>query len=124
MLELTLPVAKVRARINGSLPSTPRALKVFEVAASLVRAKHTICDMGLANGALCTDKAVDVLCIVMPKMFTSQYNPLMSLESKEVIHFSRNVDWKRANGLSPWAVESAKLFVEACIRTCAGIDLA
>lgn len=124
MIELTLPVAKIRASINGSLPTTPRALRVFEDAASLVRAKYTICDMGLCNGALCTDKAVDVLCKVMPKMFEERYNPLMSLESKEVIHFSRNIDWKLARGMSPWAVESAKLFIEACVRTCAGIDLA
>lgn len=121
---LTIPDAKVRAMINGKYISTPRALAVFEQAAKLIICKYTLVDSGLSKGTLVTEKAVEALYKAIPSLLHNDEVPLEFVEKSEVIAFYKTADWKKARHLPVWCSESARLFMDCCIRTCSGIDLA
>ncbi len=114
-----LPVVRLAAIINNGSVRTPKAKSVFEAAARLCAAKYSMCDMGIANGTLNTLKASEAF------MNATQIEAGMEhIDKEHVRELYRTIDWKKVNKDFPvWAVGSARAFLGACVKTCAGIDI-
>ena len=118
MIEMTLPEAKVRASLNGALPTTPKALGVYKDAATFVISMYGLVDMGLANGCLCSKSTAKIVKELL------KADGMDHLDAKEVIARYKGMDRVtiKLDHRSNWQMASAYKYIEACVRTCSGID--